>query len=179
MASSTAKTKKPRARRKRRTRQHVIESISFYWLGLLVSQSGHVFDSPSKDYGTDCLVTTHDPATGFPEANLYRVQLKATDSFVIEASGVVNFSVDTRDLRSWNEEMEPRFLVIFDAQKERAVWLHVQDYLNTHAIDPEALTGDSFRVHIPATDIVDAAAVRLWRERKNKRVEEIWSLLNA
>lgn len=178
MARNPKKIKPPRARRKRRTRSHIIESINYYWLGLIVSRAGHVIDAPSKDYGTDCFVTTHDPSTGFPEAGLYRIQLKATDSFAV-ASGVVKFPVDTRDLRSWADEPEPRFFVVFDARLEQGVWLHVQDYLTVHGIDPEALVGATMVVSIPSSNVIDAKAIGTWRDLKNRRVKEIWNLLNA
>lgn len=179
MPSRIAKPKPPRASRKRRPRQHVIESISYHWLALIVSRCGHVIDIPSKDYGTDAIISTHAPGTGTTEPGAFRVQLKATDSFVIEPNNTVTFQVDTRDLRSWEEELEPRILVVFDAKLERAVWLHVQEYLRVNGIVPASLKTKTMLVKIPAQNVVDDTAVHTWRGLKIACASEIWNLLNA
>jgi hypothetical protein len=153
--------------------------MSYHWLALIVSRCGHVIDAPDKDYGTDAIIGTHTPITGETEPGAVRVQLKATDTFVIEPDATVSFEVDLRALRSWDQELEPRILVVFDAQLERAVWLHVQDYLRVNDIRVATLRTKTMRVRIPARNVVDNAAVETWRDLKIAGAAEIWNLLNA
>lgn len=91
----------PPARRKRRTREHVIEDLSQNYLERKVLLNGHMLRRPERDYGVD-VTMFHFAENGEIENGEVRFQLKATDTLkVIEQGRVVSFPVQSKDLRYW------------------------------------------------------------------------------
>ena len=64
--------------RKRRTREHIIASISRNYVERFILAKGHTSERRIDDYGIDLNVGTFDE-DGYPEGGLVRIQLKATD----------------------------------------------------------------------------------------------------
>jgi hypothetical protein len=115
--------------RKVRTTEHVISDLSYNFLERKVLQRGHWLDSPTNDYGIDATMFHHNER-GEIENGEIRFQLKATKKVKPSRGGDwISQRVEMRDLRYWYFEFYPVVLVVFEADKDRAYWLHIQDYI--------------------------------------------------
>ena len=152
-------------RRKKRTRQHIIADLSFHHLATILVKAGYTIDAPKSDYGYDLTVYTFDDAGEYENGNLF-VQLKATDRLKILKNGTISFSLDRRDIDTWEDEPFPVYLVVFDAVREQAYSLDLQPYLRARAISAATLETATRAVHLEPI-VVSTDIVRQWRERKN------------
>jgi hypothetical protein len=112
--------------RKQRTRQHVIADQSVNYVERFVIDEGHVAQRVERDYGYDLFLTTFDEE-GFIEAGYALLQLKASETLE-EVKGAYPFDLDIRDYNLWLIEPMPVILVLFDASRRRAYWLHAEAY---------------------------------------------------
>jgi hypothetical protein len=58
-------------------------------------------------------------------------------------------------------------LAVYDGRRDRAFWLHVQDYFSTHASADLFLAGQTINVHLRLTDRLNARSIRTIVRRKN------------
>lgn len=114
---------------------------------------------------------------GYVENDSVRIQLKSTDTpRYIRNGSAIALSVECTDLRTWRKELMPVILVLYDAQKEVAYWLHVQDYLKKQRFDP-GTTAKTFNVHFNCTDILDVSAIKRFAQWKNELYARAWKEL--
>jgi hypothetical protein len=159
-------------RRKRRTREHVIEDLSENHLERQVLLKGHVLRRPERDYGVD-VTMFHFADDGAIENGEVRFQLKATDRLnVIKQGTVISFPIKTGDLHYWGLEIYPFILVVFDAKAEIGFWLHVQEYVNLH---PDRANPDqqSVNVHIPVSNMLTVESVEAFRDMSLQIVDNL------
>jgi hypothetical protein len=91
----------------------------------------------------------HHNEQGEVENGEVRFQLKATRTPRTSRNGEwIAQSVDTRDLRYWYFEPYPLIVILYVADRQRAFWLHVQEYVDRH---PELLDSEaqSMTVRVP------------------------------
>lgn len=144
--------------RKRRTREHVIADLSVNHVERHVLRCGWTAERTRHDYGFDLLVETFD-AEGEVQNGKIMIQAKATDHLRFDAGGAtMRVRLAWRDLLFWLNEPLPVILVCYDAQRDIAYWLHVQDYFRKRSW--ERRSGGTVTVPIPATNILDEPAVR-------------------
>jgi hypothetical protein len=149
--------------RKQRTREHVIADLSYNFLERKVLQRGHWLDAPRNDYGIDATMFHHD-SRGAIENGEVRFQIKATDKLQLVRGGQsVTQRVDARDVRYWCFESFPVVLVLYDAQKQRALWLHIQQYIEEN---PELMQSDAgtLTLRIPIGNKLNLRAVDRFRQ---------------
>ena len=73
----------------------------------------------------------HHNERGEVENGEVRFQLKATSQSKLSRDGTwISQRVETRDLRYWYFELFPVVIVVYEAQRDRAFWLHIQDYID-------------------------------------------------
>jgi hypothetical protein len=109
-------------------------------------------------------------ANGEVENGWVRLQLKATDSLRRSADSTLIFlRVEWRDLLSWVNEGEPVILVLYDARRDEAYWLYVQEYFRQVQWATRAAAATTVTVHIPAGNVLDQAAIRLFPRFRDKR----------
>lgn len=114
--------------RPRRTREHVIASKSYNYIEKFFIDKGHTVDRPGEDYGYDVIVNTFD-AGGYAESGEIRIQLKASDNHnYIKKKTFISFEITRKHYELWTSELMPVFLVLYDAQDNKAYWLYVQEY---------------------------------------------------
>jgi hypothetical protein len=147
----------------KRTREHVIADLSVNFLERQVLRRGHVLDriAATGDYGTDALMRPFSATTGRREGVLVGFQLKATDHlrFVKQQKFVV-CRVDTAHLREWcYVEDYPFILVLYDAQKHRAFWLDVHQYIKERGVAEEDEDLESVTLRIPAGNKLTVNAI--------------------
>ena len=66
-------------KRKQRTRQHVIASMSLHHVAYTVVKCGYTLEATQSDYGYDGLLFTYGDTGEVENGNIF-VQLKATDN---------------------------------------------------------------------------------------------------
>jgi hypothetical protein len=146
--------------RKRRTREHVIADLSENFVEKCVLLCGWTVQRIAPDYGIDLLMTTFDQR-GEIETGQVRFQVKATDSLqVIARRKVIAFRLEWRDVVYWLNEWMPVILVVYDARKDRAWWLHLQDSLREESRRKGSRALTTLTVYIPLANVLNPAAIR-------------------
>jgi len=138
----------------------------------LVLKCGYVAQWPSPDYGYDLRLETFDDMGGLEDEHV-PLQVKATDAihgYVLATEECFSFPVSTKDYRLWSEALMPVFFILYDAQAEKAYWLHVQDYENAHHPNAE---GNTLNMHIPHSHVLGVQTIRMMRQRKQDIVQDI------
>jgi hypothetical protein len=157
-----------KARRPRRTRQHVIASLSHNFVERFILEKGHTAERRIDDYGYDLFVETFDE-NGYLENGEIRVQLKATDRLaVLRRGGRLAIDIDARHYELWKNELMPVFLIVYDARERKAFWLDVQRYISAEPSRQPKKGAKTFTVHIPLTNDFSGTTVDYMRERKAK-----------
>jgi len=155
--------------RKIRTPGHVIADLSYNFLERKVLQRGHWLDAPRNDYGIDATMF-HHCERGEVENGEVRFQLKAKKKLPSSRDGTwIPQRVDTRDLRYWCFELFPVVIIAYEAEKHRAFWLHIQDYMdrNPGLMDTDA---DSLILRIPIRNKLNLYAIDYFRKLSLERV---------
>ena len=150
--------------RKRRTREHVIADLSVNHVERVVLRCGWTVERTRYDYGIDLFMNTY---TNDGEVQNGRIpfQLKATDSLRWSADGtVIPVRLEWRDLLYWLNEPLPVLLILYDAQEDRAYWLYVQEYFRRQRWRRRAGKATSVTVHVPVSNVLDEAAIRLFAQ---------------
>jgi hypothetical protein len=114
----------------------------------------------------------HFSDDGLVENGEIRFQIKATDHLrVIDNGRSVSVVIEVRDLMLWGLELYPFILVVFDAQRERAFWLHIQDYIQRAAIDDSR---DRVTLRIPFRQKIGVRSIDHFRRLSLETVEAFW-----
>jgi hypothetical protein len=152
---------------KTRTRAHVLADLSINYVERQVLLSASTIQRMQSDYGYDLLMCTFN-ARGEIEPGIVYFQVKATDDLPMLADGTaVPWVVSRRDLRLWLGEAFPVILVVYDGQRDRAYWLHVQGYFADRPATDLFLAGETITVHIPASHRLNRRAVERIVQQKN------------
>lgn len=161
--------------RKLRTQEHVIADLSYNFLERKVLQRGHWLDAPRNDYGIDATMFHHN-VRGEVENGEVRFQLKARGR--IENSSEAKWisqRTDIKDLRYWYFEPYPVIIVVYDASRVCAFWLHVQDYVDRQRtlMDTEART---ITLRVPTRNKLNLPAIDYFRQLSLDTVARFRSL---
>lgn len=149
--------------RKLRTREHVVADLSYNFLERKVLERGHWLDAPINDYGIDATMFHHN-LKGEIENGEVRFQLKAREQVGVSRDGTwISQRVEIKDLHYWYYELYPVILVVYDAGRNRAVWLHLQQYVSEHPaiMESDAATAT---VRIPAKNTLTIQAIDRFRK---------------
>jgi hypothetical protein len=156
--------------RKRRTRQHVIADLSVNFLERVILEEGHTTHRIVSDYGYDLAVMTFDEK-GYAEPGLIFFQLKATDSLSSKDKNYW-YDIDIKHYNLWMHENLPVILVLFDAIKRRAYWVHVQDFFKDPTGRPTKAS-KTVRIRIPRRQVLNGRSVRTIRSIKQPKTFRI------
>lgn len=157
---------------KRRTRQHVIEEQSVNFLERQVLRRGHqLLRRGQREYGCDATMYHFSPE-GFVENGEVRFQCKATDHLrFVEDGAAVAVRVDARDLLYWQWDFYPFVLIVYDAQKARAFWVHIQEFA---ASENFSGTRESLTIRIPVRQKLSLRAIDLFRKLSLEAAKNRW-----
>lgn len=154
----------PPPQRKRRTRAHVLEDLSENHLEYLVLQRGHLLRRPSRDYGLD-VTMFHFSESGELENGEVRFQLKATDNpQTTQNNTAIAVRVSKKDLHHWSFEVYPIMLIVFDASRESAYWVHIQDHLRETSMELDG-QHDTLTVPVPLDNLLTVDVIDVFRTR--------------
>src|SRR5437868_15281542 len=152
--------------RKQRTREHVIADQSVNHLERFIIDEGHTAQRLEKDYGYDLLLFTHDDQ-GYVEPGLVYLRLKAAETLQAADSDYL-FDLDIRDYNLWLLEEMPVILILFDASRRRAFWIHFQSYFKEDSARQPKPGAKTVRVYLPMRQAVNRRAVEKMRTLKEE-----------
>jgi hypothetical protein len=156
--------------RKRRTREHILEDLSIHHVEGFVLPEGHTIQRVDHDYGYDLFMFTFD-ARGYAERGLVFLQVKAAEALQPVGTDYV-FDLDVRDYNLWIREEMPVILILFDAGRQQAFWLPVQNYFRAKITRRPRRGAKTVRVRVPKSQTLDRAAVVAVRELKREALDE-------
>lgn len=163
----------PKSGRPRRTRQHIIASLSRNYVERFILAKGHTVERRSDDYGFDLDMETYD-GDGYIENGMIRIQLKATDRLEkLKLGDAVGYDIEMRHYELWIDEPGPVFLILYDARRKTAYWLHLQDYFAADPSRRPRRDAKTLRVHIPLANEFTEDTVDEMRARKAKNVVKV------
>src|SRR3954471_20440350 len=118
--------------RKQCTREHVIADLSVHHVEGFILEEGHTTQRLSSDYGYDLVLFTYDEQ-GYIEPDSVYIQLKAAESLHAVGSDYI-FDLDIRDYNLWILVKTPVILILFEASRRRAYWLHIQGFFREDVV---------------------------------------------
>ena len=144
---------------KLRTRQHIIEDLGFNHIEKQVLLAGFTMQRTFvHDYGFDGSIQTFKE-TGEIAVESAEFQLKSTDGIQFLASKkAFVFDLSLRDLKTWLRTTTPTLLILYDAQKEIAYFLDLQDYFKKNA-ETLRKVKKYVRVYLPPDQIFNQQVV--------------------
>jgi hypothetical protein len=161
-------------RYKYRPREHIIADLSVNHFERHALLCGYAVERVFHDYGFDLVVWTYNRA-GEIEPDQLLVQLKATDAMNWVADRTrIALRVDRRDLTLWLAYFLPVFLILYDAQTEKAYWICIQAYFQNlgDKFDLSQI-GETHTVYFDPEAILDANAVRKFAEYKQTVASQV------
>ena len=146
--------------RKQRTREHIIEDLSFNYVERQILYAGFTHNRITQnDYGYDTLVYTFNEF-GEISSFIFHIQLKATDHILLSRNKkAIIFDLSKRDLELWLSGSIKLLLVLYDAQKEIAYYVDLQDYFKKEGIAFDKIK-KHVRIKIPITNVLTPEAIK-------------------
>jgi hypothetical protein len=144
----------------------VIADQSINYVERFIIDEGHTTQRLTPDYGFDLILFTYDDQ-GYAEPGMAFLQLKASETLTRSGSYYV-YDLDIRDYNLWMLGDTPVFLVLFDATRRRAYWLHVQPYFWNDAARQPKKGAKTVRVYVPRRQAISRRGVAAMRELKRK-----------
>jgi hypothetical protein len=160
---------------KQRTRRHIIADQSRNHVERFIIDEWHTAQRLEPDYGYDLGLTTYD-ADGYVEPGAAYLQLKASEALKPSGENYV-FDLDIRDYNLWSRELQPVFLVLFDASRRRAFWLYIQGYFREDDSRRPKKGAKAIRVRVPARQRINRRAVARMRATKQELISRLKGVL--
>jgi hypothetical protein len=152
--------------------------MSLYHLAYIIASCGFTTEPTRSDYGYDLSVFTFDTNGYYENGNVF-VQLKATDTLKIDQkTGAVRFRLSKKDVRTWEREPFPAYLVIFDVKRKRAFSTYLQQHFAKSAISSSMMKNDSVEIRL-SDKPVDLATIRGWRIDKNRVLKQMGAVTHV
>ena len=146
--------------RKLRTREHVLADLGVNFVERQALACGFSIERVTHDYGIDVLMFTYN-AAGEIENGHVEIQVKATDHpRYIDDGESLTIRVQSADIAYWQFQLMPVILVVYDATRDQAFWIHIQESLQTE--NESILKSDQERVtvRLSADQLLMPAAMR-------------------
>jgi Domain of unknown function (DUF4365) len=159
--------------RKRRTRQHEIEDLSYCYVEWQVLKAKAVFQRyPIRQYSYDATIHTFSEEGDYENGKVF-VQIKATDKLVYSRKNKgYQVRLDVRDLDLWLDEVFPVIVVIFDAEKERGFFIDLRRYFEENKIILQNIHKSKL-VFVPKQNLLTPTVIQNYQTIKNKIYERI------
>jgi hypothetical protein len=145
--------------RKLRTRQHIIEDLGFNHIEKQILLAGFtMYRITNNDYGYDGYIQLFKP-NGQIDNPLVHYQLKSTDHIqYLKSKKAFVFDLSIRDLELWLSTDRQMLLILYDAQKDRAVSIDLQSYFRENRKVLENIN-KFVRVYLPEQDVFNQQSV--------------------
>jgi hypothetical protein len=155
------------ARGKLRTREHVLADLGINHVEHQVLLCGFSVDRVQHDYGYDLTTATYSD-TGEFEPGVVYIQVKATNRVPWLADDkTISWEIARRDLKLWIAEAYPVILVVYDGEKRKAYWMHIQAYFLGRRTPGLFAAGGTVSIRIPAVNRFNQRSIRAIARCKN------------
>ena len=147
--------------RKLRTREHVLADLGVNFVERQALACGFSVERVTHDYGIDVLLFTYNSA-GEIENGHVEIQVKATEHpRYVDGGESLAIRIQAADIAYWQFQPMPVILVVYDATRDQAFWIHVQESLQTES----TLKSDRDRVtiRIPVAQLLTPEAMRYFQ----------------
>lgn len=161
-----------KAVRKRRTREHIIADLGVNYVERQILKCGHAVNRTSlgQDYGVDLVVLTFDENRELENGQI-EIQVRATEQIKTLKSGdAFAQRLETAHVSHWAMQPFPVILAVYDASRERAWWLNIQQAAEQRQLDD---SGESVTVHIPITNEFSESSVEHFRIDRNVLLQQL------
>ena len=167
------------ARRKKRTRGHIIADMSENHFEKIALKKGFSVERTAHDYGYDVILFSYDIG-GEIENGYISVQLKATDTLqLINGNTTISFKLSKKDIDLWLKEFNPVILVVYDAINEKGYWLYIQAYFQNLPNFSLTNVNKYFNVHIPIKNKIGKGAMTKFAKQKARLYSQIQSIQHS
>jgi hypothetical protein len=144
----------------------VIADLSVNHVERHVLLAGHTLHRVYFDYGYDLAMFTYSEH-GEAEPGFAFFQVKATDQLrVSQSAKSFGWRISRRDLRLWLNETYPVMLIVYDAQRNQAYWLDMQQYFAGWTTADLFTAGETIRVHVPLQSRLNQRSIGRIAEHK-------------
>jgi hypothetical protein len=94
---------------------------------------------------------------------IFYFQLKASDSpRVVTSRDSIALRLDWRDVVFWLNEWMPIILVVYDARRDIAWWLYLQEGLRNQIRERARRSTQRLTIYVPLANVLDSRAIRLF-----------------
>ena len=162
--------------RKRRTRKHQIEDLSYTFVERIVLEAFCTMRRyVERDYSYDATIRSFN-SHGEPENGEFCVQVKATDKlrYSEKRKGFI-LRLEKRDLELWLDEVFPVQVVLYDANNQKGYFVELHDYFSKHQLLLKNIH-KSKSVYIPIENRFLPKTIKKYQSVKNRINERIKSL---
>ena len=95
------------------------------------------------------------------DAGFVLLQIKSTERFRwLKGETRAAFRIDRADLIGWLAERWPLMLIVYEAETDRAYWLHIQAYFGALPGFNLFSAGEKITIRLEAAQAFDPAAIR-------------------
>lgn len=157
--------------RKRRTREHVIADLAVNHVERIALRCGHTVERYWHDYGFDLALYTYN-RNGEYENGDVRLQVKATDRLGRTAGGMISYRIQSAHLRHWLNEPMPVILIVYDAKKDEAFWVYIQNYFEGHGGLRIGDSRESVSVRISTRMVLNDDAIRKFAQYRDNIIAQ-------
>lgn len=159
-------------RRKKRPWSHVIAEMGVNFLERQVLRRGHQFDrSGQAEYGTDAVMTPFSDNRRIENGQI-QFQVKAKETLdAAEKGKSIPVRIEIAHINHWCFEFYPFILVVYDANRHRAFWLDVQQYVEANRLPVEEQ--ETTTVRIPRNNKLTVRSIDHFRDLNRLRIREL------
>jgi hypothetical protein len=154
-----------RPTRKQRTREHILADLSANHVEKIALGCGYAVDRIWHDYGLDLALFTFDQH-GYLESGVVWIQVKASDRLEVTRDGrAALVRLERKDLLAWIADVYPVIVVVYDAARDTAYWLSIQNHF---AGDQgfRQLKGKTVTVRVPTANVLNPSAIHEFARQK-------------
>ena len=154
--------------RKLRTRQHVLEDLSYNFVEKQVLLGFCTYIRYAhREYSYDASISTFDDRGELEPENIL-IQVKATEhsKFSKKHQGY-ELALDTRDIELWLEEVWPVLLIFYDGVKDLGYFIELHEYFKENRLVLEELNKTK-TIFISPKNVFRPQTVKEYRNKKNQ-----------
>ncbi len=162
--------------RKRRTRQHQIEDLSYNFVEAQVLDAFCVMRRyTERDYSYDASVRTF-VENGEIENGEFYIQVKATDNLRYSRRNKgYELTLERRDLELWLNQRYPVLVVLYDAKRKRGFYIDLHKYFRENRLLLRKINKNK-QVFLSPKNEFSPQVVKYYRTIKNEINETFASL---
>jgi hypothetical protein len=154
--------------RKLRTRQHVLEDLSYNFVEKQVLLGFCTYIRyAQREYSYDASISTFDEKGELEPENIL-IQVKASDHLKFSTKNLgFELALDTRDIKLWLEELWPVLLILYDGVNDSGYFIELHEYFKENRLALKDLNKTK-TIFISPKNVFTPQSVKEYRSKKNQ-----------